>query len=128
VRYLSLYKAVEINCEVCEHSWWPLTQLRQLLSETLVVFCFNGCTCFTVAIRGAYVLLDLHSNVNESYNYTLTWTANYTAAVYRNNFTTRDRTLRKCTYSRPHQRGMEWREGGESCITRSFIICTLRQV
>jgi hypothetical protein len=26
------------------------------------------------------------------------------------------------------QRGMEWREGGESCITRSFIICTLRQV
>jgi hypothetical protein len=26
------------------------------------------------------------------------------------------------------QRGMEWRMGGESCITRSFIICTLRQL
>jgi hypothetical protein len=26
------------------------------------------------------------------------------------------------------QRGMEWREGRENCITRSFIICTLRQV
>jgi hypothetical protein len=26
------------------------------------------------------------------------------------------------------QRGIERREGGESCITRSFIICTLRQV
>jgi hypothetical protein len=26
------------------------------------------------------------------------------------------------------QRGIERLEGGESCITRSFIICTLRQV
>jgi hypothetical protein len=23
---------------------------------------------------------------------------------------------------------MEWREGGENCIMRSFMICTLRQV
>jgi hypothetical protein len=26
------------------------------------------------------------------------------------------------------QRRIEWREGGESCITRSFITCTLYQV
>jgi hypothetical protein len=26
------------------------------------------------------------------------------------------------------RRGMRWRENGENCITRSFVICTLHQV
>jgi hypothetical protein len=36
-----------------------------------------------------------------------------------------NRVLRRIFLGR---RGMRWRENGESCIMRSFMICTLRQV
>jgi hypothetical protein len=93
------------------HSTNVVKACRRVLTSTLIYIIGSESSCDL-----GNVTCKLNHK-NDVYNYN-----NYVLNLV-------GRSIGKCLLNHnSDQRGMKWREGGENCIMRSFVICTLRQV